>query len=87
MNLLCHSHVQHFFRSSTVATPELRQVLASNDLANNLRRVRVIVQYSDLQLITSILAEWQERANGRWPIGGLIRTVRFKDTWLSKGLY
>ena len=75
------------FRSSTAATPELRRVLASNDQANDLRRVRVIVQDSDLQLITSILAEWQERANGRWPTGGLIWSVRFKDTWLSKGLY
>ncbi|XP_066364102.1 uncharacterized protein [Miscanthus floridulus] len=50
-----------FFSSSTAATPELRRVLASNDQANGLRRIRVIVQDSDLQLITSILAEWQER--------------------------
>ena len=75
------------FRSSTAATPELRRVLASNDQANDLRRVHVIVQDSDLQLISLTLAEWQERANGRWPTGGLIWSVRFKDTWLSKGLY
>ena len=75
------------FRSSTAATPELRRVLASNDQANDLRRVRVIVHDSDLQLITSILTEWQEHANGRWPTDGLIWSVRFKDTWLSKGLY